>query len=34
MLINKLGANLLGNFLTAKEVMKAGEGTVKARQNF
>ena len=34
MLIDTLGANLLGNVLTAKGVMKAGESTVNARQNF
>ena len=34
MLIDTLGANLLRNFLTAKGVMKVGEGTIKARQNF
>ena len=34
MLLGTLGASLLGNLLTGKGVMRAGEGTFRADQNF
>ena len=33
MLLGTVGANLLGNLLTGKGLMKAGEGTCRAGQN-
>ena len=33
-LLGTLGASLLGNLLTGKGVMRAGEGTIRAGQNF
>ena len=33
MLLCALGASLLGNILTGKKVMRAGEGTIRAGQN-
>ena len=34
MLLGTLGANLLPNILAGKGVMRAGEDTIKAGQNF
>ena len=34
MLFGTLGAILSGNLLTGKGVMRAGEGTIRADQNF
>ena len=34
MLLGTLGASLLGDLLTGKSVAKAGEGTIRAGQNF
>ena len=34
MLLGKLGASLLGNLLTSKSTIRAGEGTVRAGQDF
>ena len=34
MLLDKLSARLLGNLLTDKETIKAGEGTIRAVQDF
>ena len=34
MLIGTLGASLLGNLLTGKETVKAGEGTIRAGEGF
>ena len=34
MLLRTLGARLLGNLLTGKRVMRAGEGTIRAVQDF
>ena len=34
MLLGKLGATLLGNLLTGKGVMRAGEGTIGSDQGF
>ena len=34
MLLGTLGASLLGNLLTGKGTKKAGEGTIRAEQNF
>ena len=34
MLLGTLGASLLGNLLTGKGTIKAGEGTIRAEQNF
>ena len=34
MLIVTLGASLLGNLLTGKETVKAGEGTIRAGEGF
>ena len=34
MLLGTLGASLLGNLLTGKGVMRAGEGTIRADQDF
>ena len=34
MLSGTLGASLLGNFLTGKGTITAGEGTVRASQDF
>ena len=33
MLLGTLGASLLGNLLTGKEVMRIGEGRIRAGQN-
>ena len=33
MLLGTLGASLLGNLLTGKEVMRTGEGRIRAGQN-
>ena len=32
--LSKLGASLLENLLTGKGVMRAGDGTIRAGQNF
>ena len=32
-ILGTLGAGLLGNLLTGKEIMRAGEGTIRASQN-
>ena len=32
-LLGRLGASLLGNLLADKSVIKAGEGTIRARQD-
>ena len=32
MLLDTLGANLLENLLTGKEIIRAGKGTIRARQ--
>ena len=34
MLLGSLGASLLGNLLTGIRTIRAGEGTVRAGQNF
>ena len=34
MSLGTLGASLLGNLLTGKDTIRAGEGTIKAGQNF
>ena len=34
MLLGALGASLLGNLSTGKDTNRAGEGTVRADQNF
>ena len=34
MLLGTVGASLLGNLLIDKEIMRAGEGTIRAGQNF
>ena len=34
MLLGTLGASLLGNLLKGKGTIKAGEGTIRAEQNF
>ena len=34
MLLNTLGASLLRNLLTGKDTIRAGEGTVRAGQDF
>ena len=34
MLSGKLGTSLLGNLLTSKSTIRAGEGTVRAGQDF
>ena len=34
MLLGILGASLLGNLLTGKSIIKAGEGTITAGENF
>ena len=34
MLLGLLGANLLGNLLTGKRAIRAGQGTIRAGQNF
>ena len=34
MLLGTLGAGLLGNMLPGKGVMRAGEGTIRAGQDF
>ena len=34
MLLGTLGASLLENLLTGKGTIKAGEGTIRAEQNF
>ena len=34
MLLGTLGASLLGDLLTGKSVTRAGEGTIRAGQNF
>ena len=34
MFLGKLGASLLGNFLAGKDVIRAGEGTIRAGQAF
>ena len=34
MLLGILGASLLGNLLTGKSIIKAGEGTIRAGENF
>ena len=34
MLLGILGASLLGNLLTSKSIIKAGEGTIRAGENF
>ena len=34
MLLGTLGASLLGNLLTGKDIMGAGEGTIRAGQDF
>ena len=34
MLLGTLGASLLGNLLTSKGTTRAGEGTMKAGQDF
>ena len=33
MLLGNLGTSLLGNILTGKEVIRAGEGTIRPGQN-
>ena len=33
MILGNLGASLLGNILTGKEVIRAGEGTIRPSQN-
>ena len=34
MLLGTLGASLLGNLLTGKSSVRAGEGTIRAGENF
>ena len=34
MLLGKLAASVLGNPLTGKQVIRAGEGVIRAGQNF
>ena len=34
MLLGTLGASLLGNLLTGKGIIRTGEGTVRAGQDF
>ena len=34
MLLGTLGASLLGNLLTGKDTISAGEGTIRAGENF
>ena len=34
MLLGTLGAILLGNLLTSKDTIRAGEGTIRADQDF
>ena len=34
MLLGTLGASLLGNLLTGKSTIRAGEGTIRAGQDF
>ena len=34
MLLGTLGASLLGNLLTGKSTIRAGEGTIRAGKNF
>ena len=34
MFLGKLGASLLGNFLAGKDVIRAGEGAIRAGQAF
>ena len=34
MLLGLLGANLLGNLLTGKRAIRAGQGTIRAGQDF
>ena len=34
MLLGPLGASSLGNLLTEKSTIRAGEGTIKAGENF
>ena len=34
MLLGTVGASLLGNLLIDKGIMRAGEGTIRAGQNF
>ena len=34
MLLGALGASLLGNLLTGKDTIRAGEGTIRACQDF
>ena len=34
MLLGTLGASLLGNLLTGKDTITAGESTIRARQDF
>ena len=34
MLLGTLAASILGNALTAREVIRAGEGVIRAGQNF
>ena len=34
MLLDTLGASLLGNLLTGKSTIRAGEGTIRAGQKF
>ena len=34
MLLGALGASLLGNLLTSKNTIRAGEGTIRADQDF
>ena len=34
MLLGLLGANLLGNLLTGKRAIRAGQGTIRAVQDF
>ena len=34
MLLGTLGASLLGNLLTGKNIVRAGEGTIRAGENF
>ena len=34
MLLDKLAATLLGNLVTAKRTIRAGEGRIKSWQNF
>ena len=34
MLLGTSGASLLGNILTCKDIIRAGEGTIRASQDF